>query len=182
MSRIARNDAITREIAAKTQFALEERNPLQKAYDSYHEMERERDMAQQEVTELITSNNALVSEVNMLREALDRSEVDRIRFQGISSTLLGRLLAINDTIAGAVKASLAAGIEPAETEEQLQASVSSDTLEDLSEADREAIQRFAPKPGPKTSTEPKVTPVPPLAIGGAIEVPTVDWDPGSEGS
>jgi len=182
MSRIARNDAITREIAAKTQFAVEERNPLQKAYDSYHEMERDRDIALGEVTDLITSNNALLAEVGMLREHLNRSEVERIRFQSISNTLLGRLLAINDTIAGAVKASIAAGIEPEDTEEQLQASVSSDTGEDLSDADREAIQRFAPKLGPKTKIEPKATPVPPLAIGGSIEMPAVDWGRGPAGS
>jgi hypothetical protein len=175
MSRIARSDALTREIEYQTRSAVEERNPLQKAYDSYHEMERDRDLALQEVTELITSNSALLAEIGMLREHLHRSEVERIRFQSISNTLLGRLLAINDTIAGAVKASLAAGIEPAETEEQLQASVSGDTMEDLSDADREAIQRIVPKSGPKLPTEGRATPVPPLALGGAIGVPAVDW-------
>lgn len=171
--------ALMREIEHQTRRATEERNPLQKAYDSYHEMERERDAGLQEISELITGNNALVAEVNMLRENLTRSETERIRFQSIANTLLGRLLAINDTIAGAVKASLAAGVEPAETEEQLQASVSSDTREDLSEADREAIQRFAPKPGPKTPTETKVIPAPSPVAGAAIGVPAVDWSPRS---
>jgi len=179
--------ALMREIEHQTRRATEERNPLQKAYDSYHEMERERDTALQEVTEMITSNNALVSEVNMLREALDRSEVDRIRFQGISSTLLGRLLAINDTIAGAVKASIRDNFKPVvtledETEADLQASVSGDAADNLSQADREAIQRFAPKPGAKTPTETNVIPAPSPVAGAAIGVPAVDWGRGPAGS
>jgi hypothetical protein len=161
---MTRGESIARQIAADTRDALEERNPLQKAYDSYHEMERERDTAQRKVTELIISNNALLSEVNMLREAVVRAEAERIRFQSISSTLMGRLLAINDTIAGAVRASLAAGIEPAETEEQLLASVSGDAMDDLSEADREAIQRFAPKSGHKTPDEQKAHLLPRAAL------------------
>jgi len=172
---------LLREIETQSRMATLERNPLQRAYDSFHEMERERDLAQQEVTELITTNNALVSEVNMLREALDRSEVDRIRFQGISSTLLGRLLAINDCIAGAVKASVREKFEPAvtlddETEADLQAEVAAqDPMGGFSDADRKAVELFAPKPGPKTPTETKVIPAPSPVTGTAIGVPAVDW-------
>jgi len=171
---------LLREIETQSRMATLERNPLQRAYDSFHEMERERDMAQQEVAELITTNNALVSEINMLREALDRSEVNRIRFQGISSTLLGRLLAINDCIAGAVRASIREKFDPIvslndETEADLQADVANDPLGGFTDADREAVERFAPKPGPKIPTEPKATPVPPMAIGTAVGVPAVDW-------
>jgi seryl-tRNA synthetase len=162
---MTRGESIARQIAADTRDALQERNPLQKAYDSYHEMERERDAAQQEVTELITSNNALVAEINMLRETLDRSEADRVKFQSISSTLLGRLLAINDCIAGAVKASIDSGIEQ-----------DHDDLEQAGADAQEIIQRVEPPQAPKSPAELKGLPMPPLATGEATgTVPAVDW-------
>lgn len=86
-------------------------NPLQRALDDYHAMEAELTRAQVELQSVMVQNRGLVSEVEMLREALERSDSDRIRLQAISSTLLGRLLAINDCIAGAVKASIRDGIE-----------------------------------------------------------------------
>ena len=172
---------LVREIETQTRVAVQERNPLQKAYDDYHEMERQRDQAMIQADELVTHNNALMSEVGMLREQLKRSETDRIRFQSISSTLLGRLLAINDTIAGAVKASLSFDERPPlslddETEEHLQAETASqDHLGGLSDADRAVTDRYGLKPEDKSPPEPRSTPVPPLTVGGAM--PAVDWNP-----
>lgn len=170
-----------RTIERESRLATMERNPLQKAYDDYYEMERQRDQAMSQTAELVTNNNMLMSEVGMLREHLKRSEEDRIRFQSIASTLLGRLLAINDTIAGAVKASLSFDERPPlslddETEEHLQAETASqDHLGGLSDADRAAIDRYGLKPVDKMPPEPKATPVPPLTVGGAM--PAVDWSP-----
>ena len=86
-------------------------NPLQKAFDDYHRMADK--LAETETTnvDLRAANMALIREVDMLREVLRTADADRTRLQAISSTLLGRLLAINDTIAGAVKASIRDGIE-----------------------------------------------------------------------
>jgi hypothetical protein len=98
-----------------------EPNPLQKAYDDYNEMKRTCAQAQHDANERRIQNEALLAECGMLREALERCETDRVRLQSVSSTLLGRLLAINDTIAGAVRESIKHGIEAVEarsTEEQ----------------------------------------------------------------
>jgi hypothetical protein len=170
-----------RTIERETRLATLERNPLQKAYDDYYEMERQRDQAVRQAEELVTDNNALLSEVGMLREQFKRSEADRIRFQSISSTLLGRLLAINDTIAGAVKASLSFDERPElplddETERQSRAEEAD--LKDpdfLSDADRAVTDRYGLKPADKVPPEPRATPVPPLTVGGAM--PAVDWNP-----
>jgi chromosome segregation ATPase len=89
-------------------------NPLQKAYDDYNEMKRACAQAQHDANEHRIHNQALMAEVSMLRDALERCETDRVRLQSVSSTLLGRLLAINDTIAGAVKESIKHGIEAVE--------------------------------------------------------------------
>jgi hypothetical protein len=179
MNKLSRGDSIAREIEAQTRLATSERNPLQKAYDDYHEMERQRDLAIDEVASLTFTNNSLLAELTVLRESFERSENNRVRFQSISATLLGRLLAINDCIAGAVKASVEAGIEPQpaslddETEEHLQAELAASIEGGFSEADREAVERYAPKEGPKTPTEIKATPEPPEAAGGGL--PKIQW-------
>ena len=90
-----------------------EPNPLQRAFDDYKRMEGELAATKVKQQELLTQNMSMLAEVNMLREAYERADCDRIRLQQIASTLLGRLLAINDTIAGAVKASIRDGIEAA---------------------------------------------------------------------
>lgn len=170
-----------RTIERESRLATLERNPLQKAYDDYYEMERQRDQAMSQTAELVTNNNMLMSEVGMLREHLKRSEEDRIRFQSIASTLLGRLLAINDTIAGAVKASLSFDERPElplDDEAERQSRAEEADLNDpdfLSDADRAAIDRYGLKLGGKMPSEPKATPVPPLTVGGAM--PAVDWSP-----
>jgi len=74
-------------------------------------MEMQCEAARREASELRSANGNLVAEVNMLRDRLQDTENERRRWQHTSSTLLGRLLAINDTIAGAVKAALKDGYD-----------------------------------------------------------------------
>jgi hypothetical protein len=86
-------------------------NPLQQALDNYHVMAREAELLRATNAELRATNAGLLAEVGMLREYLKTADSDRIRLQAIASTMLGRLLSINDTIAGAVKASIREGID-----------------------------------------------------------------------
>jgi hypothetical protein len=93
-----------------------EPSPLQRAFDNYTQMEEQLRITIERNRTLQIENANLLSEAGMLRDLLDRADADRIRLQAISSTLLGRLLAINDCIAGAVKASIKDGIEAATKE------------------------------------------------------------------
>lgn len=122
---------------------MTDRNPLEVAYQNYHLMEKELAANRNKVQELLVTNMNLLSEVQMLREALDRADSDRIRLQAISSTLLGRLLAINDCIGGAVKASIKDGIEAA------QEAHNDPELEQASQEAAEIIQRVQPMEAPK---------------------------------
>jgi hypothetical protein len=70
-----------------------------------------------QANDLRVENGSLVAEIHMLRDALERTESDRVRLQAFSSGIMGRLLAINDTIAGAVKFSIKEGVEAAEEHE-----------------------------------------------------------------
>jgi hypothetical protein len=140
-------------------------NPLQKALDDYHMMERERDQARHQAMELLTSNNALLAEANMLREALERADADRIRLQAISSTLLGRLLAINDCIGGAVKASIKDGIDA------VHAAKADNELERDAEEAQAIFQRVTPHQPAETTEEQTAPHEPPQAAGGAILPP-----------
>lgn len=167
MNKLSRGGIIAREIEAQTRLATSERNPLQKAYDDYHEMERQRDMALDQVDELTRSNVVLMAELKMLRENYQRSENDRVRFQSISATLLGRLLAINDCIGGAVRASIGAGIEPVYVP---------DPDIHLEQAGKEAqaiIQSFPATEPPMGQVTPEASPEPPAALGGAL--PAALW-------
>lgn len=94
-----------------------EPNPLQKALDDYHLMENELGRERERARAAAAQSHALLAEVGMLREAYERADGDRVRLQAIASTLLGRLYAINDTIAGAVRASIKDGIKAAEPRE-----------------------------------------------------------------
>jgi hypothetical protein len=106
-----------------TRLPVHEPSELERAFMNYKEMEKECAKLRHEHNETRVHNGALVAEVGMLREALERSESDRIRLQAVSSTLMGRLLAINSVIGDAVKASIKHGIEAVEAaapEEQRQ--------------------------------------------------------------
>lgn len=147
------------------------RNPLEVAYQNYHLMEQELTANRNKIQELLVTNMSLLSEVSMLREALERSDSDRIRLQAISSTLLGRLLAINDCIGGAVKASIRDGIEAAQQ---------ADADPELEQASREAgeiIQRVQPM------EQPKVAPVAtPLRGAHVAALAPIDWSRLPQGS
>lgn len=142
-------------------------NPLQTALDNYHEMERDRDEAVNRADSLTATNSALLAEVTMLREELTRADADRLRLSAISSTLLGRLMAIHDTIAGAVKAAGQAGVEATTKVESTEEPVWTPRRppEVVSEPP-------APEP-PETPVERKVAPAPPQAV--LLPMPTVDW-------
>ena len=140
---------------------ITEPNPLQRALDDYHVMEQQRDLAMAQAAELHATNGALLAEVGMLKESLDRADGDRIRLQAISSTLLGRLMAINDCIAGAVKASIRDGIEATSEAKP------DPTLEQAAGEAQEIIQRIHPLQPPGTGAPVGVVRTPPL----------VDWRP-----
>jgi hypothetical protein len=91
-----------------------EPNPLQKAYDDYREMERDRNEARHEASELRIHNGALMAEVAMLREALERSDADRIRLQAIASTFVGGVRSLNAVAADLYKLAIKNGLEAAE--------------------------------------------------------------------
>lgn len=140
---------------------MPEPNPLQRAFDDYQRMEGELAEAHIKQQELLTQNMSLLAEVNMLREAYERADTDRVRLQQIASTLLGRLLAINDTIAGAVKASIQNGIEAATAERPI--AEAAEPVQRVTAAD-------ASPPAPAAITSPRA---PNAAVGAAI--PAVDW-------
>jgi hypothetical protein len=88
-----------------------EPNPLQKALDNYQELERQWHATREDNQRLKADNAAFVAEIGMLREELRVSNADRVRHQAVAATLLGRLLAIQDTINGAVRAAIKDGLE-----------------------------------------------------------------------
>lgn len=134
-------------------------NPLQQALDDYHRMAGRVRSLEDSHRSIAAENHALLSEVNMLREAYERADSDRIRLQAISSTLLGRLLAINDAIAGAVKESIKHGIEAVAEAKPDPA------LEQAAEDVQEVLQRVRPI---------HPTPVAGRALGPSTP-PQVDW-------
>lgn len=72
---------------------------------------------------LTTQNTSLLSEVNMLREELERTDQARIKIQGFASQLMARLTVISETIAGAVVAANAFRVVPEEPPEATQLEV-----------------------------------------------------------
>lgn len=86
-------------------------NPLQRALDNYLVMEMQCEAAKREATDVRVQNAKLVAEVEMLRERLVEVEADRRKWHVSCTTMMGRLLAINDTIAGAVRQAAKDGLE-----------------------------------------------------------------------
>lgn len=161
-----RTDAIIRNI--RTAPPMMEDNPIQKALDNYHEMEHQRNLAAAEAADLRATNSALLAEINMLREAYERADTDRIRLQTISSTLLGRLLAINDTIAGAVKASIRDGIEAVKDAK------AEDELDRAGDEAQDILRRVPATEAPDTPPSRTASVAPLQPHGGAIP-PNIDW-------
>jgi hypothetical protein len=147
--------------------ANQEPSPLQRAFDDYHRMEAELRATAEKNQQLLVQNMNLVSEVSMLREAYERADGDRIRLQAISSTLLGRLLAINDAIGGAVRASIKDGIDAVHTAK------AEDELEQAGADAQDILQRVQPVRAPEPPAERRTHPEP-LQVRGAT-IPSVDW-------
>ncbi len=147
--------------------ANQEPSPLQRAFDDYHRMEAELRATAEKNQQLLVQNMNLVSEVSMLREAYERADGDRIRLQAISSTLLGRLLAINHAIGGAVKASIKDGIEA------VHAAKAEDELERDAQDVQEVLQRVQPLRAPERPAVPQTRPAPPQAVGRPM--PGIEW-------
>lgn len=145
-------------------------NPLQRALDNYHEMEARCRQLEEQCTTLRQRNVEMATENGVLREALDKSDTERMRLQNISSVLMGRLMAINDTIAGAVKMSLQQTI-PVDTSEE--------DLERIGAEVREATQRADLGLPPETPDDRKATQAPPQGLAGA-SVPRNEFSPGVE--
>lgn len=115
---------------------------------------------------------SLTAEVNMLKDALDRSETDRIRLEAVSSQLLGRLLAINSVIGDAVKASIKHGIEAVEEARP------EPELEQAANEVRGILQRVAPVPQPLERLDQTPPPRAPQAVGGPLApVPFGGYEP-----
>jgi molecular chaperone GrpE (heat shock protein) len=100
-----------------------ESNPLQRALDNYLVMELQCEASKREAADIRTQNARLVAEVTMLRDRLKEVEIDRRKWETTCSTLLGRLLAINDTIAGAVKQAVKDGLNPTAPQKDLEVAV-----------------------------------------------------------
>jgi hypothetical protein len=147
-----------------------ERNPLQEALDNYHEMEHQRDEAINRADSMNATNAALVTEIGVLRDQLARSDAERIRLNAIGSTLLGRLMGIHDTIAGAVKAAAREGVLP------------NDGLEQAGAEAQSILQRVELVQPPETPETPKATQRAPQEAGAVSgSIPSVDWSRLSQG-
>jgi hypothetical protein len=96
---------------AQTPTPQMESNPLQRALDNYLVMELQCEAAKREAADLRAESGKLVAEISMLRERLTEVEAERRKWHMTASTLLGRLLGINDAIAGAVKQSVQSGLD-----------------------------------------------------------------------
>lgn len=95
-----------------------EPNPLQQAYDDYRSMERDRNQLQHENVELRIANQTLQSEVNMLREMIERCERERRRAQAVASTFAGQSRALGVIINDINELAIKNGTEAAETPEE----------------------------------------------------------------
>jgi thiamine monophosphate synthase len=95
-----------------------EPNPLQKAYDDYRAMERDRNQLQHECGELRIANQALMSEVSMLREMIERCEKERRRAQAVASTFAGQARCLGVIINDINELAIKNGIEAAETPQE----------------------------------------------------------------
>lgn len=145
-----------------------EPSPLEKAFSDYNRMAAEVESVRAHNQHLISENAKLASEVSMLREMLKISDTDRIRLQGVSSTLMGQLMSINAVIGDAVRLSIKHGVEAVQ-----QAEGEDQELEEAGKAVQDVIQRVQPV----AATEPPArlqAPVraPQAVVGG---LPVVDF-------
>lgn len=127
-------------------------NPLQRALDNYLVMELERDAARQEAERVRTENAQLVAEVGVLREHLQSCEADRRKWQATCTTMFGRLLAISDTIAGAVRQAAQDGLKARDEPGEADAVAAA------------AAQCAGTEWGTQTAPEPKASPEPSVGV------------------
>jgi hypothetical protein len=116
------------------------RDQLAEAFENYKRMAAEVEKYKTLTMDLRVENGSLVAEVTMLREALERSDADRIRLQAVSSTLMGQLRSINAVIADSVKLAIKHGLEAvdeAKPEEKAE-------LDQAGTEAREIIERVVP--------------------------------------
>ena len=139
-------DRIVRQITTAPndpRLPITEPNPLQQAYDDYRAMERDRNQLKHECGELRISNQALMSEVSMLREMIERCEKERRRAQAVASTFAGQARALGAIINDINSLAIKNGIEAAETPQERVAS-----QDDVAKV-AEIIERVAPTVPPK---------------------------------
>lgn len=141
-----------------------ELSPLEKAFSDYQRMEQELTAVKAKNEDLLVTNMNLLSEVQMLREALERADADRIRLQAGYSTLLGRLFSINEIIGGAVSASIRDGVDAVKPDPELEKAAGEAAA---------IIQRLPARDGAEMAPRPMTSPRAPQAVGGGL--PPIDW-------
>lgn len=108
---------------------------------------------------------SLTAEVAMLREALERSDTDRIRLQAVSSSIMGGLLAINSVIADQVKLAVKHGVEAvAEAKEDTELEKAASEVADI-------LQRIPERPAPEPAPLRLGSPRAPNAFAGGTPLP-----------
>lgn len=126
-----------------------ESNPLQRALDNYLLMELQCEAAKREAADVRTINAKIVAEVEMLRERLIEVEGDRRKWQVSCSAIFGRLMAINDTIAGAVRSAVRDGLEAIQPEEAEPAAAAAAQIVGTVEVTKTAPEAQAPVAPPQ---------------------------------
>jgi len=125
-------------------------NPIERALENYTEMEQQLQRYADQNRQLLIENGAMSAEINMLREALETSDRDRLRLQAVASTFGGQARALQSVFGSIVELAIKNGYEAAEqAAPQAQA------------APQSAVRERAPE-----------TPAPQKASGAP---PQVDW-------
>ena len=96
--------------------AVDERTAAQRFMDDYDLLVTENKTVANDNSSLRVENASLVSEVQMLREELARTDRDRTRLQGFAANLSTRLAVIQDTIAVAIREAALQKVEAAVVE------------------------------------------------------------------
>ncbi len=150
-----------------------ERSPIQRALDNYTEMEQLLVAANDKNRLLSIQNTALLNEIGMLREAVERSDRDRMRLQAVASTFGGQARALaaifNDIMALAIKQGIEAADGP-KTE--------ASPTDDLKQAGDEAqaiIQRIVQREATREPSSGEASPRAPQAVVVATVPAPVDW-------
>lgn len=108
-----RADRIVQDIQSPTQ-PPQIRDQLAEAFENYKRMAAEVEKYKVLTMDLRVENGSLVAEVTMLREALERSDADRIRLQAIASTFVGGVRSLNAVAADLYKLAIKNGLEAAD--------------------------------------------------------------------